>query len=217
MDGDKKKIKVLIGLAIAIVVAVFLVIYATPNHRPEPNPDYFGFNKNKPEEPPKVTTPQPTAKPQSEPSTTPAPTPEPSLTVEEFDKRLLNNLNVFASSAGIDPAESMGTPERSGNNIIYKISSTAHMEEILTGKNDLRGVNIIIHDLDKATIMSAFIFFFCAAEAFDPTVDINAVIDAISIDPNSSDSVKPKITTINGVTYEKKLVDNKSLILGIKR
>ena len=164
-----------------------------------------------------TTTPAPKPEPTTTPTPPPAPPqPEPSLTVEEFDKRLLSNLNLFAVAAGIDPAESMGTPEHRGNNIIYQISTTARLEENVTASGGLRGINIVTEDLQQGTIKSALIFFECAVIAFEPETDYDAVTRALALTSDSPDIRKNKLATINGITYIKTLTDQ-SLILGVKR
>lgn len=224
-SGGIEVINVVFAVCITMVLCVFINA-AMPGQK-EDEPYSVGKDPTRlqmtPPDSQSATTPaskpEPTTAPSPapKPSPQPPPQPEPSLTVEEFDQRFLDRLNVAAQTLGIDPAESMGTPEHRGNMLVYQISSTAHMEELITAAGGLRGVNLITHNLDGDTIRSTLVFFFCAAEAFDPTVDINAVIGALALDPNSPDVVKPKITTINGVTYEKKFVDKKSLILTVKQ
>lgn len=212
-SGGIEVINVVFAVCITMVLCVFINA-AMPGQK-EDEPYSVGKDSTHLQE----TVPSPQSSTTPTPTTTPAPSPapEPSLTVEEFDKRFLDRLNAAAQAAGIDPAESMGTPEHRGNMLVYPISSTAHMEELITAGGVVRGVNIVTHDLDQSTIKSALIFYFCAIMAFDSSADINTVVDALGIDPNSPDVVMLKHATINGVTYEKKFVDKKSLILSVKR
>ena len=224
-SGGIEVINVVFAVCITMVLCVFINA-AMPGQK-EDEPYSVGKDPTRlqmtPPDSQSTTTPAPKPEPTTapppapKPSPQPAPQSEPSLTVEEFDKRFLDRLNVAAQTLGVDPAESMGTPEHRGNMLIYQISSTAHMEELITAAGGLRGVNIVTHDLDQSTVKSALIFYFCAIAAFDPSADINTVVDALGIDPNSPDVVMLKHTTINGITYKKEFVDKKTLVLSVKQ
>ena len=206
---DVKKVAAAAGLTMAL--CIFFNLGTTPAPAPKPTTAPAPAPQTAPKSEP-TTAPPPAPKP----SPQPAPQPEPSLTVEEFDQRLLSNLNLFAVAAGIDPAESMGTPEHRGNNIIYRISTTARLEENVTASGGLRGINIVTEDLNQGTIKSALIFFECAVIAFEPETDYDAVTRALALTSDSPDIRKNKLVTINGITYIKTLTDQ-SLILGVKR
>ena len=202
--------KIVAAAALTIALSILFNLGTTPAPAPKPTTAPAPAPQTAPK-------PEPTATPTPPPSPQPAPQTEPSLTFEEFDKRFLDRLNVAAQTLGVDPAESMGTPEHRGNMLVYQISSTAHMEELITAAGGLRGVNIVTHDLDQSTIKSALIFYFCAIMAFDPSADINTVVDALDIDPNIPDVRLLTHATINGVTYKKKFLDEKALVFSIKR
>lgn len=142
------------------------------------------------------------------------------VTVDEFNARFLDELNLRAVTLGVQPADAMDEPERRVDGSYefhtYPISKGAYMAEILAaGTNHLIGVNVVAANLEPESLFGAGLYFDCAVCAYDPTVDINTVHNAIGINYQSGD--KPLTAKINGVTYEKKFIGSSSIAFKITR
>lgn len=128
--------------------------------------------------------------------------------VEEFDARFVENLGV----------SSMGVPtEERSDAIIYPLDATGevYMSELLTPTGKLRGVNIFVKAIRQDTVFTALVFYKAAIQAFTPYPNVNAVFKGLSLDATLVENLtKPQETTINGITYTKKITA-KTLVLGI--
>ncbi len=131
------------------------------------------------------------------------------LTIDEFNARLLENLDV----------DSMGTPsEIRSDAIIYPLDNRGdvYFSELITTDNNLRGLSVVIKDVRQDTLFAAWIFYEAAVKSFSPAADTNAILSAIGLNETVVENLsKPQSVTVKGITYYKKF-SGQSLVLGIK-
>lgn len=129
--------------------------------------------------------------------------------IADFDNRFAENLG----------ASSIGVPLETRNDaIIYPLdqSGEIYMSESLSS-SDLRGIYIHVKAIRQDTVIPALVFYEAAIKAFNPYADTNIIFGHLGLDANLVDDLlNPKSTTINGITYTKKVI-GQSLSLGISK
>lgn len=142
------------------------------------------------------------------------------MTIEDFDWRLMENVNAFVDVVGLNHVDHMGTPERHAEGVDETLTYPLDLEGDLsitevTKDGKIKGARIIVHRMNQGSMLSAVVFYNALVQVFVTSGEANSIFYGLHLDETFFDDGK-NTRTVNhkGYRYEKKFPGS-TLVLSV--
>lgn len=142
------------------------------------------------------------------------------MTIEDFDWRLMENVNAFVDAVGLNHVDHMGTPERHAEGVDETLTYPLDLEGDLsitevTKDGKIKGARIIVHRMNQGSMLSAVVFYNALVQVFVTSGEANSIFYGLHLDETFFDDGK-NTRTVNhkGYRYEKKFPGS-TLVLSV--
>ena len=140
------------------------------------------------------------------------------MSIEDFDWRLMENVNVFVDAAGLNHVDHMGTPERHAEGIDETLTYPLDLDGDLsiteiTKDGKIKGARITVHQMNQESMLAAVVFYNALVQVFVTSGEANSIFYGLHLDETFFDDGK-NTRTVNhkGYRYEKRFSGNKLLL-----